>query len=264
MSDRLLVCPACARRSCATIKEEDGYDVFQCAVSVCGQIWRTPMLGHVKMGSANEPCEGRKYSGAFYQETYCRKKGIPTFAERWSHDYRVALLRLKAIQSHRRPGPAVSLLDVGCGNGAFVAAALDAGYNAFGIDPGEAVIEWARARDERMLARLATKNVVPRAVAGWKVVTCHDVLEHLADPFAHLQAMVDAMALGGLLVIEEPDPTCDEARRDGAAWRHIKALEHTYLPSPKTWCDMMERAGLRVVASHAPVPSKIAIYATKS
>lgn len=221
------------------------------------------MLGHVRIGSRYAPTESQKYQGAYYHETFCKALKIPTFAEKWGRDYEVGLLRLAAIAQRVAPGNAVSLLDVGCGNGAFVTAALDAGYNAFGVDPGEASIEWAKARDRRLEGRLSARSTIPSAKTGWRVVTCHDVLEHLVDPFAHLIAIARAMAAPGLLVIEQPDPTSSEAVEQGRHWRHIKPYEHTYIPSRETWKAMLACAGLIVRSTLSPVPSKVAIYAER-
>ena len=135
----------------------DGYDVFQCQSDQCRLIWRTPMLGHVRIGNTKySPRERDKFSAMFYHDTFCTQKGLKPFADpvKWQQDYDVAKARLELIAKVVRPSIVVSLLDVGCSNGAFVAAALDAGYNAFGNDAGEEIIEWAKSHDKRLQKRL--------------------------------------------------------------------------------------------------------------
>nr|WP_280138534.1 class I SAM-dependent methyltransferase [Methyloceanibacter methanicus] len=45
-----------------------------------------------------------------------------------------------------KPGERARLLDVGCGNGSFMAKARDAGWDVFGCDPDTSALELARAR----------------------------------------------------------------------------------------------------------------------
>ena len=255
-----LKCPACTDRSAVVLGERDGYDVFQCQIYGCRYTWRTLYLGHVRVGA--RPREGEKYRGNWYHDTMCEAKGIPTFADRFDHDKSVGEIRARKIRA-LRPGGGLTLIDVGCGAGAFVLAAIESGFNAFGVDLDAALIEWSMDSHERLARRLISTDRIPAAISGWDVITWHDVLEHLADPYASLVQSARVIADGGLLVIEAPDPCSPEAVAEGIEWRHIKPHEHTMLLSSGSWSAMLKAAGFKMIETSCPVPGKLAIYAER-
>lgn len=192
----------------------------------------------------------------------CREKRIPTFAERFEHDRSVAEARLKKLSEYRTLR-GLLLLDVGCGNGAFVAAALSVGMHAYGIDLGEPLLDWAMETHPQLTGRLLVATDPPRHKQPWDIVTYHDSLEHMVDPYSVLCRAARTIAPRGLLVIEAPDPTCPEAEADPLAWRHTKPAEHTMLLSPSGWRSMLRAAGFKPVASFSPIPQKLAIYSER-
>lgn len=255
-----LICPACKRRSCQVRGDRDGYDVIQCEEPTCRLIWRTPMMGHVKM-HVGAPREADKYTGAFYHSTF-RVDGAD-FAERWDHDLAVGRLRAAHLRSFT-VRPDVKLIDIGAGNGAFVQAALDAGFAAYGLDTGSILVEWTVEHRPTLAGRMSIGTVPMAIKGGWDVITAHDVLEHTVDPFTVLRDLVRVLARQGLIVLEEPDPECDEALADAVAWKHSKPFEHTMLPSRATWVEMLDACGCSVVATDHPVPMKMRIVARRN
>jgi len=256
----LLKCPACTDRSAVVLGERDGYDVFQCQAKGCRHTWRTLYLGYVRVGA--RPREGEKYRGNWYHDTMCEAKGIPTFVDRFDHDKSVGESRTRKIRE-LRPGGGLTLVDVGCGAGAFVLAALESGFNAFGVDLDTALLEWSMDAHERLARRLLSMDRLPTAFDGWDVITWHDVLEHLADPYEKLIQSSRVIAAGGLLVIEAPDPCSREAIDEGIGWRHIKPHEHTMLLSTESWGAMLKASGFKVIETAVPVPGKLAVYAER-
>lgn len=79
-----------------------------------------------------------------------------------------------------RPGPDQCLLDVGCGNGDYLRNAVDAGWQAVGIDADEKAVEVARQR--RFEARLGGIELFAGQAACFDAITLSHVLEHLHDP----------------------------------------------------------------------------------
>ena len=83
----------------------------------------------------------------------------------------------------RKPPPA-RVLDVGCGNGEFLVAAKERGYDAEGIDVSEAAAAMVRKRGVR--ARAA--DFLTADLGGaFDVITMWDVVEHLRVPSAFLR-----------------------------------------------------------------------------
>lgn len=97
--------------------------------------------------------------------------------------------------------PPASLLDVGCGNGLFVAQAAADGYASRGIDTS------LPPRDMcHMPGQLSpcTADEEARQGATYDVVTVLNVLEHVPNPDAFLQVVARLLRPGGILVCSMP------------------------------------------------------------
>ena len=115
----------------------------------------------------------------------------------WYHRAGLALLS-------KRDG---RLVDVGCGNGTFVAAARDRGFDAFGIDFSQKAIEAGKQRFS--LEQLYTDSIegLRKRFSDryFDVVTAFEVLEHVDDVGEFLTALNSLLKLGGSLVISVPN-----------------------------------------------------------
>lgn len=249
---KTFICFACEADAGVYLGRRDGYDVFRCLD--CDSTWRTPKLGHTST-------ERGKYTGRAYHWDFQTAKGVAPFDERWEHDYGVAKLRLAAIAEVRPSLAGATLFDVGCSNGAFVAAANDAGYRAFGMDVSTDIIRWAKEKRPDIKGHYLVGDSLP--IGGLGVVTYHDVLEHVADPFAVIEHVARRLAPGGLLVIESPDPEHPDAIIAGIGAKHIKPIEHTMLLSECVWRSLCTSAGLTVIDVRRPVEQKLAVYAVR-
>ena len=79
--------------------------------------------------------------------------------------------------------PGARVLDVGCGKGRDVVALLDMAFDAYGVEPNDAMRAHALARDPRMHGRVATGALPELAQpfgGGFDGVVCSAVLMHLA------------------------------------------------------------------------------------
>ena len=246
------ICVACEADAGLHIGRRDGYDVFRCFD--CDSTWRTAKLGHTST-------ERGKYQGRAYHWDYQLARGTSPFDERWDHDYEVAKMRLAVIAEIRRPMIGAMLFDVGCSNGAFVAAANDAGYRAYGMDVSGDIIQSAVQRRPDLQGRYLVGDQLP--IGGLSLITYHDVLEHVADPFAVIERAAAHLLHGGMLVIESPDPQHPDAILAGAAAKHIKPVEHTMLLSERVWRKLCESAHLTVLDVRRPVEQKLAVYAVR-
>jgi SAM-dependent methyltransferase len=92
-----------------------------------------------------------------------------------------------------------SILDVGCGDGAFVKAASARGCRAHGIDADEAGI--AKLRADGLSAELARAETLPFADASFDVVAFSYTTHHLEDL---LRALTEALRVArrAVLVLE--------------------------------------------------------------
>ena len=99
---------------------------------------------------------------------------------------------------HCPPG---RLLEVGCGDGAFLAAAQARGYEVFGLEPHP---ERARRVQEQLAIKVEQgfleNNTLPKK--SFDVVYHCDLLAHFPDPKESLSAMTALLQPGGVLCFE--------------------------------------------------------------
>jgi 2-polyprenyl-6-hydroxyphenyl methylase/3-demethylubiquinone-9 3-methyltransferase len=97
------------------------------------------------------------------------------------------------------------VLDLGCGDGAFAAALLDAGCTVTMADVAEEALRRARARAPGAEAvRLAEGEPLPFAEDGFDVVWAGEVLEHVADVVGLLAEVRRVLRWGGRLLVTTP------------------------------------------------------------
>lgn len=95
------------------------------------------------------------------------------------------------------------ILDIGCGRGAFLDHAAEAGMHTTGLEPAAEAHQIAAARHD-VIASPIDDPTLSLPPSSFDVVTMWDVLEHLRDPRTALRVAVDALARGGLLIIVTP------------------------------------------------------------
>ncbi|HEU4885891.1 MAG TPA: class I SAM-dependent methyltransferase [Longimicrobium sp.] len=96
------------------------------------------------------------------------------------------------------------ILDVGCGNGEFMAAAGEAGYRVTGTDISVPAVELCRSRG---LDAVAGDFLTLPFEGGYDAVTMWDVIEHLTDPAAFVARALSLLRPGGFLVLKTPAVT---------------------------------------------------------
>jgi len=106
-----------------------------------------------------------------------------------------------------RPAPGRRLLDVGCGTGAFLAAARRAGYDVTGIDFSQEFIRLARSRFHLDSVRACSlEDFAQQTPAGsFDVVTFFEVLEHQDNPTAFMDSVKRLLRPGGFLALSVPN-----------------------------------------------------------
>lgn len=101
----------------------------------------------------------------------------------------------------QRVAPGSSALDVGCGNGEFLRALTDAGYQAEGLDFSGSSVKACRSRG------LVAHEGDFRTYAfehSFDLVTFWDVLEHLPEPGEFLRAAYRHVRPGGWVLAKVP------------------------------------------------------------
>ena len=202
------------------IGTKDDHDVMQC--TDCGLI------------QVEYPDE--KEYNKFYEEgqvyfDHSVIHGHQSFDARFDHDCRIAEPRVRNLMRHVKGG---SLLDVGCGNGALVKQAADRGFLCTGVDLNRWLVDNAQRRvpGARFLCG-ELPHLDGQLEPPYSTITFIDSFEHLLDPCKYIEATKGLLEPDGVVVLEMPDITCDDFKRDGMGWRHMKPKEHAFLYGPE-------------------------------
>lgn len=154
------------------------------------------------------------------------------------------------------PPSAKTLLDVGCGTGAFGHAVLmrNSSLVVWGVEPVEEAAKHAAQVYSRVLV-----GAFPGACEGtnpplFDCIAFNDVLEHMVDPWAALTYGAQMLSPSGTVLVSLPNvaslvvlKNVLRGRWDYGEWG---VLDRTHLRffSPATGAEMIEDAGLEVVS----------------
>ena len=99
-----------------------------------------------------------------------------------------------------------SVLDVGCGGGILSESMARAGARVLGIDLSRAVLDVAElhALDAKVAAEyrlLPVEELARERPAAFDLVTCMEMLEHVPDPSASIQALAALVKPGGDVIV---------------------------------------------------------------
>ena len=108
----------------------------------------------------------------------------------------------------RTPLTGKTALDVGCGAGLLTEPLARLGAKATGIDATPEVIAVAREHASAMALEIDYRvGDVQQLEGEFDLITCMEVIEHVADPAAFVKALAKRLAAGGLLVMSTPTAT---------------------------------------------------------
>jgi len=138
-----------------------------------------------------------------------------------------------------------ALLEIGCGNGFFLEEALAQGWrDVRGVEPGGETIEAAHPDIRGRIVRdLMREGLFP--AEEFDAVCLFQVLDHLPDPVAVLNACRSALKPGGLILAANHNVEAFSARLLGER-SPIIDIEHTYLYSPRTMRQLFAQCGFEV------------------
>jgi 2-polyprenyl-3-methyl-5-hydroxy-6-metoxy-1,4-benzoquinol methylase len=138
------------------------------------------------------------------------------------------------------PRTPARLLDVGCGNGVFLLRAKAAGWSVTGLEPDP--VAAAGVRECGVDVHCGTLETFhPRE--AFDVATASHVIEHVHDPKAFLQQIIQLLRDGGSVWLATPNVESIGHRVFGRAWRGLEPPRHITIFSARALRTLLESAG---------------------
>lgn len=140
-------------------------------------------------------------------------------------------------------GKGEKVLDIGCGDGAFLKRAAQIGWEAWGVEP-----------DAKAAASLSGFKVlqgslpnVPLPDASFDYITLSHVIEHLHDPVAALKEIHRLLKPGGKVWVATPNIESLGHRLFGATWIGIQSPTHLVLFNRRAISHAFASSGFQTV-----------------
>ncbi len=138
------------------------------------------------------------------------------------------------------------LLDVGCGNGRYLAQMRALGWNVTGVEVDPAAAAQAHTHFG-LTVHIGTLSDVKFPPNSFDVVTMSHVIEHVDDPPGLLRECWRILRPGGRVVITTPNSASLGHRWFGAAWRGLEPPRHLTIFSPRALDQIVRQAGFQRV-----------------
>lgn len=135
-----------------------------------------------------------------------------------------------------------TILDIGCGTGAFLEEMQKSGWKAIGLEPDESA---------RKIAISRNLNVHPaedlfQLRENVDVITMWHVLEHVHDLHRYLTKVAGVLNQDGVLLVAVPNYTAYDQLAYQQYWAAYDVPRHLYHFSPASIRALMEKHGFRV------------------
>ena len=240
METRPIVCNACGADRYVARSSVDGWSIGNCGD--CGLVYVNP-------APFFEPTdEFSEMSKAFEYTEYMHAPITDAILDFERRQFASNVAQLAELSPESAKGR--RFLDIGCGSGASVRAATDAGWKAIGIDIDPQLIAHGRAQlGVDLRCGLVTSVDLPRE--GFDFIKLRDVVEHLPNPLEVLQRIRELLAPNGVLLVVTPTER-GIATRARLALRRRRRLVATVPPphhlhsfAPGHLQTLLERASFR-------------------
>lgn len=145
--------------------------------------------------------------------------------------------------------PHSDILDIGCGDGTFLAMARDAGFDGLGIDSAEQNIRACTTRGiDAVCESFPTEKLTGRR---FDTIVAIQVLEHLSDPISFLRGCAEMLRPGGVLILHTPNARCFSFRIMRGHHRYFIPPEHLCLWSARGFKEAARKASLEIALIQA-------------
>lgn len=206
------------------------------ACPVCGLVFLSPRPSSTRV---------EEYYRESYDESYGAAESSadrqPVFASVLAH----------LLDWRRPPG---RLLDIGCGDGAFMMLCREAGWTCAGVEVSQGAAARARAKGCTVIS---PAELGQSTVGRFDAVTLVNVLEAVTDPVATVRAMTQQIKPQGIIAIRVSNGLFHQRMRAPARWcgsQYDQAF-HLFSYSPDALRTLVEASGFEVLSLRNSAPS---------
>ncbi len=139
-----------------------------------------------------------------------------------------------------------SVLDIGCGTGAFLHHMKDAGWDVTGLEPDDRAR--AKANELYSIQPLDPSKLFELAPETFHAITMWHVLEHIHDLHSYLQKINELLEPDGKLFIAVPNYTSHDAAVYKEYWAAWDVPRHLYHFSPQSMEQLLQKFNLKFLA----------------
>jgi len=154
-----------------------------------------------------------------------------------------ATQRLSLVRKTTKKKSGRSLLDVGCGEGTFLLAAREEGWEVSGTEMNP-----APASDHRL--EVASDLAAFQGAREFDCITLWHSLEHMRNPQEVLHSIHRLLKADGWLFVAVPDAGGWQASAFGRDWLHLDVPRHLYHFNRGSLRLLHERCGFQVREEH--------------
>lgn len=249
MQSEWISCNTCGADSYRVLNQVKEWSIGKC--SCCDTVYVNPIPVFAPDNEFSEMSKEFQYTQFMHGEIT---------PEILKHDS--AQLQRHCIEIKRLTGslsPKIRFLDVGCGSGASVKAATDAGWSATGVDlDPQLIASGKRQFDVDLRCTPLLDAAFPDA--SFDFVRLRDVIEHLPNPYAALHEIKRILTPGGVLLLATPNqeglPTqlrvCLGEGHTRVAT--VPPPHHLHGFTPETLSRILHRSGLEVLEVTTTTP----------
>jgi spore coat polysaccharide biosynthesis predicted glycosyltransferase SpsG/2-polyprenyl-3-methyl-5-hydroxy-6-metoxy-1,4-benzoquinol methylase len=206
-----------------------------------------------------------EYEKEYFNESYKKQYG-KTYLDDFANIKNMGVSRLKIIKSLMHEKNNMTLLDIGCAYGPFLAAAKEAGFSPAGIDPAEDAVRYVQEElnipairsffPDIPFSNLNSLFSAPCSLLIVNCVTLWYVIEHFQSIETVIGVVKNILAPNGILAFSTPNfkgiSGCSSLKK----FLFNSPADHYTIWSPKTSGKILAMTGFKVkkivISGHHP------------